>query len=263
MAVKVVDISADYRVLEEQQHTIGVAEGLAPEDMIRIVHGSDLCHVVQKDSLFFDHEVAAARRMIEDARAFLAYPAEAILNLSTSVLAESAEYKSLKLQIPATERKSSVLKQFEEFLSQLPGTHAIRDQAYTVADELFTNAAKNAWPNGDRTLQPLLLGGLVEFFAHADRERLIIGCRDTYGLLGFSTVLERIHLCYSKGVAESMHQGGSGAGIGSFMVFNSGISYYAGVDPGRCSVVCVVLPLGLSARKAAKLSKNIHLVSVK
>ena len=157
-----------------------------------------------------------------------------------------------------------VLSKFEEFLISLPGTSAIRDSAFTVADELFTNGIKNAWPEGSnrRTTRPTL-DGEVQFFARSDGKRLIIGCRDNFGLLGFAKILARIQMCYENGVAESISQSEGGAGIGSFMVFNSSVSYYAAVSPGNHTVVCVALPLGISARKLSKLSKNIHLVTVK
>ena len=74
-------------------------------------------------------------------------------------------------------------------------------------------------------------------------------------------VLERIRKCMELGVANAIRQGEGGAGIGSYMVFDACLSYYAGVTPGKESVVCVTMPLGLNRRTMAGLPKNIHLIA--
>jgi hypothetical protein len=242
---------------------IEVVEACSPADVIRRVQNSSARHIIQKDGLFFEAELDLAKRMVSDPLGFIQSPIETIFNQTYAQMDADDEYRSLKLQLTPMDRKTVVLKAFETFMTALDGTRAILDQAYIVADELFTNGSKNAWPNGRGTDTPPTVDGTVQFFAHADKSRLVIGCRDSYGALGFDKILARIGQCYQNGVADSIQQGKCGAGIGSFMVFNMAISYYAGVDPNRCTVVCVSLPLGLSHRKIEMLGKNIHLVSVK
>ena len=131
-----------------------------------------------------------------------------------------------------------------------------------IADELYTNGAKLGFDparlsKGAKLVRP----GLVEFFARTDGLRLVLGVRDSYGTLRFEQVLSRISRCFEDGMAGSIKQGEGGAGIGSFMVFNACISYYAGVERGKRTVVCVSLPVGISRREGNALPKNIHLAS--
>jgi len=250
---------------------------MPPDEVIRLVHEGGVQHIVQNDSLSFDTEMAVARLMLEKPHAFLDDPTAAILGLlpdtdptpSASSLSSpslsptlSSSSSFLKIESAASEKKTAVLERFENFLAELPGARTIRESSILVADELYTNGSKNCWPPRGGPGEGPVREGRIEFFARSDGRRLVIGCLDTYGELVLPEVLARIRSCYERGVAESINQGGGGAGIGSFMVFDHCISYYAGVEPGERTVVCAALPLGLSRRELEKLTKNIHLLSV-
>jgi hypothetical protein len=101
---------------------------------------------------------------------------------------------------------------------------------------------------------------VIELFAQADAKRLIIGCRDSFGEYDGRMVAERIKSCFDNGVANSIRHGTTGAGIGSYMIFDSCISYYGGSEKGVRTVVCVALPLGIGNRVRTTLPKNIHLL---
>lgn len=233
---------------------------IPPAEVIRLVHESGVRHVVQKDSPSFDAEIAVARLMFERPHEFFDDPATAVLGLPPDD--DAAPSSFLKIESSASEKKTAMLERFENFLAEVPGTRTIRESAVLIADELYTNGSKNCWsPFGGLGEGPAR-EGRITFFARSDGRRLVIGCLDTYGELVLPEVLARIRSCYERGVAESINQGGGGAGIGSFMVFDHCISYYAGVEPGERTVVCAALPLGLSRRELEKLTKNIHLLSV-
>ncbi|GEM_PF-2228600 len=268
-AVKVLDLevqSADGAVPHCADVKIGVAKALLPEDVIRAVQAKNINHVVQKDSLFFDTELLIAQKMTANPELFVTDPLKVIFD--SAMLTEgpilASNDRTLMLNLKPTDKKAEVLAQFERFLASLEGVAAIRDSAFTVADELFTNGIKCAWPAGSnrKTSAPTLTGD-VDFFSRSDGKRLVIGCRDSFGLLAFAPILSRIQNCYEMGVAQSISQSEGGAGIGSFMIFSNSVSYYAAVSPNNKTVVCVSLPLGMSSRKVSKLSKNIHLVTVK
>ncbi|MEK7355834.1 MAG: hypothetical protein AAB250_05265, partial [Bdellovibrionota bacterium] len=160
------------------------------------------------------------------------------------------------------ERKSNTIDQFDAYLKALSGVRPIRDEAMMIADELYTNGAKIGFdPSRLSKGAVLVRPGIVEFFARSDGMRLVLGVRDSYGLLKFEQVLSRIAKCFEEGMAGSIKQGEGGAGIGSFMVFNACISYYAGVERGKRSVVCVSLPVGIGRREGNAIPKNIHLAS--
>lgn len=226
-------------------------------EVIRLMLEEKVSHIVQKDGPNFDAELKAAQTMRASPLSLLDNPLETIcgpLNGNELVFNRQSSYD---------EKKSVTLTGFEEFLSTVKGVRGVRDQALMIADELYTNGAKNGWdpPRLSKDSKPVR-PGTVEFFARACGDRLVFGCRDTYGQLGFDQVLLRIRRCFEEGIAQSISQGKGGAGIGSFMVFNACVSYYASVEKGKRTVVCVSLPLGLKQGDMGSIPKNIHLVSI-
>lgn len=237
---------------------IGVGEEIQPADVIRLAHRSKLSHVVQKNGLAFDRELAVSRTMSENLDSFLKEPLDIILGLASET--EPAR-ETLHLADLAWDKKADSLDQISEFIGKVKGARRIREQAMMVADELFTNAVKVGQPHSVIAPGAPQREGSVEFFASADDSRLVLGCRDSYGELSFATILARLTQCFETGIVQSIKQGNSGAGIGSFLVFNTCVSYYCGVKKDHVTVVCVALPLGVSDDELATFPKNIHLVS--
>jgi hypothetical protein len=253
---KVIQLNRGEPAPEGGKGTIGVVEAMHASDVVKLAHISNYSHIVQKDGLAFEHELATAQAMTENVVAFIRDPMSVIFASSGP-----EPRASLHLTNAVTEKKTVTLEKFEEFLKGIKGARRIREQAILVADELYTNAMKTGHPHEKMSVAQFAREGTVEFFAEHDGTRLVLGCRDSFGELGFSQVLTRITHCFDKGVVHSINQGEGGAGIGSFMVFNTCISYYCGVEKGRSTVVCVALPLGVSDSELANLPKNIHLVS--
>ncbi len=253
---KIVDFSRGEIAPPDGKGTIGVVEAMRPSDVVRLAHVSNFSHIVQKDGLAFENELKTAQMMTENVVQFLADPLSVIFGRESG---ESSN--SMFVQNPVTEKKTRTLELFEAYIKGIKSARRIREQAILVADELYTNAMKIGHPHEKMSTTPLARTGTVEFFAEHDERRLVLGCRDSFGELGFSQVLTRISHCFDRGVVHSINQGEGGAGIGSFMVFNTCISYYCGVDKGKSTVVCVALPLGVTDEQLASLPKNIHLVS--
>lgn len=238
---------------------VAVTQSMTPQELIRLVATTGIRHLVQKDGIAYDAEVEAAKKILTNPNCFITDPIETILGPA----GEGARM-SFKVTCSASERKTQTLTSFGDFVAGLPGSRTIWDQALLIADELYTNGSKNAWDPGTGVFNgPPVRTGTVEFFAEATKDRLVIGCRDSFGKLNVEHAVNRIATCYENGVAQSIKHGNGGAGIGTYMVFDSSLSYYAGVDENRWSCVCVVLPLGLSRRQATGLPKNIHLISIK
>ncbi len=255
---KVVQLTKGEAPSSAVKGTIGVVEAMQAIDVVRLAHLSNFSHIVQRDGLAFDHELAMAQDMAENIASFLKDPIRMILG---GLGGEAEPRQSMYLINPVTVKKTETLEKFDAFLKTIKGARRIRDQAILVADELYTNAVKPGYPRDKVSPAQSAREGSVEFFAEHDGVRLVLGCRDSFGELGFSQVLTSITHCFEKGVVRSINQGEGGAGIGSFLVFNTCISYYCGVEKGRSTVVCVALPLGVSDAELANLPKNIHLVS--
>ena len=255
--VRVVDFSRGEAAPPDGKGTIGVVKAMRASDVVRLARISNFSHVVQKDGLAFENEMKTSQAMSENVTQFMRDPLSVIFGPQPS----GPSRESMFVTNPVTEKKTKTLDLFEEFVLGIKGARRIREQAILVADELYTNAMKIGHPHQKMSTTHFAREGTVEFFAEHDGKRLILGCRDSFGELGFGQVLGRIAQCFERGVVHSINQGEGGAGIGSFMVFNTCISYYCGVDKGRSTVVCVALPLGVSDEELAALPKNIHLVS--
>ncbi len=256
-AARRIDIASGVPISTEIAKSIGVATGLSPEAVIRLVHSTGLRHIVQQDGMRFDAECSIAERMIEQPNLFLRDPLGTILGPTLG----AEQHHRFGMVFDAAEKKGLLLGPFGDFVAGLAGGRTIWDSALMIADEFFTNASKNAWGRTSGLFQgEPVHSGTIEFFAEANADLLVIGCRDTFGRLAVQNIVERIKACYDKGVADSIRYGNSGAGIGSFMVFDACMSYYAGVARGQSTVVCVAVPLGLSRRAVAALPKNIHLL---
>lgn len=257
-AARRIDIASGISETAEVADAIGIATSLAPNDVVKIIHDTKLCHLVQADGLRFAAECAAAERMLRDPAGFLRHPVETIFGPQAF-----DQRKRFGLVFDASEKKGRLLAPFSDFVAGLEGGRTIWDSSLMIADELYTNASKNAWRKDAGLFQgPASFDGSIEFFAAADKEMLLIGCRDTFGRLVPRDVVARIKSCFDQGVAESIRFGTGGAGIGSYMVFDACISYYAGSQEGLTSVVCVALPLGMSRRAMASQPKNLHLVTI-
>jgi len=257
-AARRIDIASGIAESAEMADAIGIAAALAPNEVIKVIHDTKLCHLVQTNGLRFNAECAAAEHMIRDPAGFLRHPVETIFGPQVF-----DQRKRFGLVFDAAEKKGRLLAPFSDFVAGLEGGRTIWDSSLMIADELYTNASKNAWSQDVGLFEgPASFEGRIEFFAAADKEMLLIGCRDTFGRLVPRDVIARIKTCFDQGVAESIRFGAGGAGIGSYMVFEACVSYYAGSDPGQASVVCVALPLGLSRRAMAAQPKNVHLVMI-
>jgi hypothetical protein len=254
---KIVELKKGAPVPEGDAGSIVVGEALAPEEVIAAaLHGAR--HIVQADAPFFDSEIALAKTMVESPNQFFDDPIMSIIGKPL----DSEGLLSLKVECSADEKKVRTLYRFENFLKAIPGTKMILENALLIADELYTNAARNAHPRAASGGSGPAREGSVEFIACVDEKRLVFGCVDSFGELSVNRLVERIQDCLHRGVAEAMQVGTVGAGIGSYMVFSRAMSYYIGVTMGRRSVVMVSIPLGLSSKSVADIPKNLHLLSI-
>jgi hypothetical protein len=102
-----------------------------------------------------------------------------------------------------------------------------------------------------------------QLFAGVLDDRLGIGCRNPFGSLQLKPLLNKMQKCYGDGVGESINMGPGGAGIGSFLVFNTGSSYYVAIVKGEATVLSISVPINMSARKRGELPKNLHFFEIK
>ncbi len=238
---------------------IGIANSLKPHELIRLAHDSGLKHIVQTSGMEFDRELLLARAIAAKPKDFLNHPLE-MINGSNSAKSE----RRFSMNSDAAESKDRLIDSFAEFLAESSSTRRVLERAILIADELYTNGSKNAWPGNSGLFEgPATSKGTIEFFSAADESRLVIGCKDSFGKLSTKRLTARLLECFDKGVADSIRRGSGGAGIGSYLVFESSVSYYAGVQANKKTLVCVVLPIGARMREISESVKHVHLFSIK
>ena len=257
-AARIIDLSETVGQLdgERRQDVVAIVEGYTSQKVIELISKHGIRHVVQKDGCDFTAEVETAKIMIVSPERFLSDPASVIFGVTGA-----RSLSRFAFETDATEKKTHALANFGSFVQSLKGSRAIVDPSMLIADEFYTNASKCAWPQDAKIFfgQPTR-AGRIELFALADQSRLLIGCRDTFGLLTTGTLIERLNVCATRGLAAAIRRDQAGAGIGTFLAFDHCASYYAGVIPGQISIVCASLPLGMNRRDIAAVRRNIHLI---
>ena len=240
-------------------NTIGTAQGLDPKAVIELNLHKGVNHIVQQDSYDFTREFDIAMSMTTEPEKFMIDPLAVIFDPKL----DPSGLQRFGHRCNSNDNKKYVLTLLDDFLGQIKGARTVREDALVVADELYTNGAKNSgtlYDKNNTDVRP----GWVEFVAGSDGKRLVLGCIDGYGLLEISMITKRIHRCLQDGVAASINQAkGAGAGIGSYMVYSSSFSMYIAVQPGKKTIVLCTFPLGLRHKDLMLLTKNFHTLVLK
>lgn len=197
--------------------------------------------------------------MVHKPKEFIRHPLPSLLSAAEMLTGRQFVYRCA-----AHEKKSRMLEDFETFLAASASTRRRSETARLIMDELYTNASRNAReiiarPSKGRGV------GVIEAFAFANSEQLILGCRDSFGRLKVPALLNRIETCLINGVAESIRHDTEGAGIGSFLVFDACDSYFIAVHEDKATVIGgrIVLDGGPTSRSDGKSrAKHFHLIHI-
>jgi hypothetical protein len=265
------DLAVDLAGAKVDSSCIGVADCLEPEAVLTLALDSGFTHICQKGGHLFDAEIESANLMIQSPESFLEFPSATIL--TPGALSAESEKKLIihDTKFNSSSDKLQVLTAITNMMELKGLSQTINDDVIAVADELFTNAIFNApFVDKDTHQNPGICrkrldvklddGKFGRMFLANDEKRLVIGCEDPYGSLDLKRYMTKIKATYQRGPAATINFGPGGAGIGSYIIFNAGSSLYFGVWPGKASIVCCVIPLGMSNRKRIQLSKHVHLI---
>jgi len=267
--IQEVDVTTGVAIATAGGCSIGIGQSLSPEGLLGLVMDGGFRHICQKKGFKYDAELMATRQMIQDPTLFLKYPVASIL--TPGELTREAELRHLLVdeKFKGSEAKRGILDRMVESMLNQSLSQTMLDDVISVADELFTNAVYNAPftdlkthhnPGVSRqyvdvTYEPGKEGHI--FLAH-DNQKLIVGCRDPFGTLSLEKYFKMIRATAMQGAAATMSFGSGGAGLGSYIIFNTGSSLYAGVWPGQCTQITCVIPLGMSYLKRSQMPKHIH-----
>ncbi|MGZ3721575.1 MAG: hypothetical protein ACXVA9_01510 [Bdellovibrionales bacterium] len=248
---------------------VGIGDALEPEALLNFAVDSGLNHICQKTGHLFDEEIKSSNCIIESDQNFFSYPAGTIL--TPHDLSPQSERALIASDTTFTNsnQKQEILGNITAAVQGRALSQTILDDVIAVADEFFTNAIFNApFVDMNTHKNPGLSRHSLEIkfedgkqgrmFLAIDANRLVIGCEDPYGSLDLNRYLSKVRSTYQRGPAAAINFGPGGAGIGSYIIFNAGSSLYFGVWPGHTTLLCCVIPIGLSNRKRIQLSKHVH-----
>lgn len=252
---------------------IGVAEGLAPDQTLRLATELGYRHICQKSGLEYDVELKSSEVLVREPEAFFQNP---ICSVFSPTDVSRANERALILSeslFNSSNEKRQVLEQANNAMESKGLSRTLIEDITSVADEMFTNAIFNApfidhktHKNPGVSRQDLEVrleqGKFARLFLACDDKRLMVACEDPYGSLNLLSYFNKIKATYDRGAAATMNFGPGGAGLGSYIIFNTGASLFAGVHPAQATIIGCVLPLGMSNRKRALLPKHLHWIQL-
>ncbi len=236
----------------------------------------DLCmqgkfnHLIQKSNSYSQNDFNCYQLSKMKQVNFMKFPLSTIMGEREQ--SEQVERTIRIFSETATEiyQKFDFLNIFEKCLINLRVNSSILGDSMNIMDELFTNAAisaprlaagyvlnekEHAISQNDEKLKPL------EIFAGADPQRIVIGCKDLYGVLDKELFLGSIRRCFTDDLSDVIRLNFGGAGIGAFLMYKSCASVYMGVTKNKETVVCFSLARKLSRLDRDKMPKNINVFS--
>ncbi len=227
-------------------------------------------HVVQKSNLQTDTELKLSSYTTDSPEMFIKFPLSVIMGVEKPSAETEKEKLGISYFLTEPLEKEMVLEKLEEFIGLYCKRHSIIADIRLAADELITNSLfnapyvnmENSNSNMERDNSKISIDPLKKphIFAGHDQNRVIIGCTDFYGRLNISKLIERIKLCYINNPGEMINYETGGAGIGSYMIFDSCMSYYVAVDPGVTTTLCCAFPINMSAKERNEVPKNVHII---
>ncbi len=255
--------------LRAQEHQIAICDNFAPAELLTYAAEKGFLNICQRQGFEFEKELLSSRLLIENSKSFFEFPLSSILCPQNVGKNSEATLVLSDQSFNSSSQKLEILKHFVQVMESQGLNQSIIEDAISVCDELFTNAIFNAPfidpsnqfnPGVSRTEMEIIYesGKFSRIFIGKDETRLVIGCRDPFGSLDLSSYLKKIKTTYDKGPAAVINFGPGGAGIGSYIIFDLGASFYFGVLPGRLTQLCCVMPLGIGYRKRSLLPKHLH-----
>lgn len=247
---------------------VGVLDNEPPDKVVSLASQEGYDHVVQLSGAYYKIELNSSALIINNPSLFDDFPVSSIPSPQQAGKDKEDELLVYKSNFSKIDEKRGLLDNIELKLNDEVKSQNIKSDIITIADELVTNAIYNApfvkgedrsgASRGDKTVQ-MHGGDCGTVFVGLDNSRVMVGCKDPYGTLDIKKLFDRIIKCYEKGLGDSINfTGPGGAGIGSYMIYNSSVSFYVGVRPGYSTITCGVLPRKASARARAEMPKNLH-----
>jgi hypothetical protein len=215
-----------------------------PEQVLSAAYHENIQHIVQLNNPFYQSEKEYSQALMDRENDFFASP----WSFSKKGIADRSR-PLLLLDIHRASDKYEILSQVEFFLMTCPGTRKFRQEILLLSDELIVNI-QNIEGGYD------VASGC--FFISIADDHILLGTRDSAGVLSPQKIISNALKCYTHGVIKSINQEGKGAGIGSYYMFECASSMTLAVQPAHCTVVSLTIPLATPIGDTLNSNKNLH-----
>lgn len=249
------------------KRAVGLAPGLPSSVILKQAVELGLWQIVQKTSPRLDSDLRTASLMLSHPKQFLDFPISSILTPSSVNLESEIAIRGFDFEFEAGNQKNVALESFALYWKPVLNQIAY-DDAFLVADELLSNALFNAPfanPEAKSNSIPRTGSDLLDMrlrpgrlIAGRDKDYLIIGCEDSYGSLNPVALIRRLSQFFESDTPPKPLSGPGGAGLGTFMIYNSCASFYIGVKSDSKTVICASIPLRGGKRLRMEMKKGLH-----
>ena len=260
--IKVEDIDDLSSIAFNRNDTIVVGKSLTTRDVIEIANFTGLRHVLSEDREDFVFSLISACLLLKKPSLFLEKP----LSMFDIHLGVSSEEKSEPHQRTFTVKrlrdKSMAIAVVRDELEKVKETRLFVDEAQVVIDELLINA----FYHGPRLLQKTVPGSNqvlvnrerdVKVFLIYNKERLFVGCIDSYGSLSNRNLAHHLHNQVNQDIIEvDRHRKTGGLGL-TYLIENSA-GIYTVVNSMRQTLVATMFPLGKGKAFLGSYPRNLH-----
>lgn len=220
--------------------------------------------VVQEVNPLFDTEILSSLIISRAPEKFFEFPLSAILNPAQVGPDAEKAANLLEINYHRSDQKSEVLSKIISAVRKISPRSTLLEDVRLVADELFSNSLYNApfvaqnkvIERSEKIVLDPAQGG--RFLLGADAERVLIVCEDSFGSLDLDSLVVRMKNCLESGKGKMINTGQGGAGIGTYMIFETCVSLYTAVDKSKKTIFACLFPLRSAYRNQPDLGKNIH-----
>lgn len=252
------------------EEKIILCDKLSSVQVLTLCLNKNAAHIVQKSNVQIDNELKLSSYSLKSPETFIKYPLSIIKGLENPSADTEKNCSELSYFLTEPMDKEKALEELETYISQHCKRSSIIADIRVAADELISNCLYNApYVNMENSNSNIVRdysnisidpAKKPHMFASHDQNRMIIGCKDFYGRLNVNKLIEKIKLCYINNPGQMINYKSGGAGIGSFMIFDSCMSFYVAVDPNKSTTLCCTFPLKMSAKERDEVPKNVHII---
>ena len=233
--------------------TILVGKDVPINDISETLIQHNCNHFVQEDNPDFYYDILASVLFLRQPQDILKNPKPLLIASLRGIPEQDEESRSQTFPFSAYSDKTRILKELRRFLEDSDKTSSVIPHVLVLADELLSYSLFTA---------PKMSGMTTEskgkFFALHDKERLIVGCQDNFGIYDRDGFLGNLNAAsqMQSGVMISSDQPEV---VSLKLILENSSSIYLLVNPGVKSIITCAVPLGVGYGKLRDTAKNIHM----